>query len=108
MNIYDVESVELQIGISIGLIIYIFCFILLFLGKLFLLHLWLCIQNLTFYEHIKEKWKSYPYKNPFDKKSCWLNFSGLICKKIPKPSLDVNKSKDTKKGNLIYTDLIQF
>jgi len=103
-----VELVELQIGISIGLIIYNFCFILFFLGKLFLLHFWLCIQNLTFYEHIKEKWNNYPYKNPFDKKSCWLNFSSLICKKIPKPNLDAWKTKDTKKGDFIYSELFQY
>ena len=102
------ELVELQIGISIGLIIYIFSLIILFVGKLFLLHFWLCIQNLTFYEHIKEKWNSYPYKNPFDKKSCWLNFTYLICKKIPKPSLEADKNKDNKKEIGIYDDMIQY
>lgn len=67
MDFEDLDKINIQIGLSIAIIIYIFGFIFLFLGKLFLLHFWLCVQNLTFYEHIKEKWINYPYKNPFDK-----------------------------------------
>lgn len=78
------------------------------MGKLFLLHFWLCIQNLTFYEYIKEKWNNYPYKNPFDKKSCWLNFSGLICKKIPKPTLDTKKTNVKNKGELIFSEFYNY
>jgi hypothetical protein len=65
----ELRSAYLYIGLSFGMIFYIICFIFIFLGKLFLLHCWLTIQNLTFYEHIKHKWEGVPAKNPFDKYS---------------------------------------
>jgi palmitoyltransferase ZDHHC9/14/18 len=61
------NTAYLYIGLSFAMIFYTICFIFIFLGKLFLLHCWLTIQNLTFYEHIKQKWVTYPHKNPFDK-----------------------------------------
>lgn len=42
-------------------------FIVFFVGKLLLLHSWLAIKDLTFYEHIKKKWVKPPSLNPFFK-----------------------------------------
>jgi palmitoyltransferase ZDHHC9/14/18 len=66
-NTADLNTVYTYIGLCFAIIFYVVGFIFVFLGKLFLLHLCLTIQNLTFYEHIKKKWDEYPSKNPFDR-----------------------------------------
>ena len=55
--------------IIIGFIIlYNLLFVIIFIGKLFILHTYLVIKGLTFYEYSKDKMKSYPNKmNPFNR-----------------------------------------
>ena len=59
------------IGLSI-LMFFDLMFVIFFIGKLFLLHTWLLFKNLTFYEHVKEKWKKAPGVNPFFKYACYV------------------------------------
>lgn len=87
------ETVKIYIGLSFGVIFFVVCFIFLFIGKLFLLHLWLTVQNLTFYEHIKKKWSNFPWKNPFDRSSNMRNFCFIICRKVPRATLELFKRK---------------
>ena len=55
--------------IIIGFIIlYNLLFLIIFIGKLFILHTYLVFKGLTFYEYSKEKMKSFPNgMNPFNK-----------------------------------------
>lgn len=41
-------------------------FVITFLGKLFVLHMWLASHNITFYEHHKNAWGVHP-DNPYDR-----------------------------------------
>ena len=66
-NVNNRDNPYVFIGLSIAIIIYVVGFSFVFLGRLFTLHVWLTGQNLTFYEHIKKKWKNLPWKNPFDR-----------------------------------------
>jgi hypothetical protein len=58
-------------------------FVALFIGKLFMLHLYLIFENLTFYEYIKKKWKKPPGVNPYYKTCCY-SFYRIIMKFSPK------------------------
>jgi len=58
-------------------------FVALFIGKLFVLHLYLIFENLTFYEYIKKKWKKPPGVNPYYKTCCY-SFYRIIMKFSPK------------------------
>ena len=75
------------------MIIYIFCFVFIFLGKLFLLHFWLALQNLTFYEHIKKKWENFPSKNPFDKRDNCKNICSVVFRKQPISKLNLKEKR---------------
>ena len=44
-------------------------FIVFFLGKLVVIHIYLALKNVTFYEYVKKKLNIYP-SNPFKKYSC--------------------------------------
>lgn len=81
-NKADMKTVYLYIGLSIGILVFVALFIFIFIGKLFMLHAWLCHQNLTFYENLKEKWKGLPWKNPFNK-DLGYNCKRLLCTKRP-------------------------
>jgi hypothetical protein len=62
-------SLFITIGYSL-LAIYEFLFILLFLGKLFVIHSSLVLENMTFYEYFKKKIPMYFPTNPFKKYFC--------------------------------------
>ena len=62
-------SLFITIGYSL-LAIYEFLFILLFLGKLFVIHSSLVLENMTFYEYFKKKIPMYFPTNPFKKYLC--------------------------------------
>jgi hypothetical protein len=68
-NENEINSKVASSSIALCSIILVFnvSFISIFLGKLFILHLWLVVQNLTFYEYIKNKWYKSPNGNPFNK-----------------------------------------
>ena len=77
------------------------CFVVFFIGKLFFLHSYLVFKNLTFYEHIKEKWKKPPGINLLYKGICYTWYR-LICLFTPKSSLDVfydNNNNNVKSEN---------
>lgn len=77
------------------------CFVVFFIGKLFFLHSYLVFKNLTFYEHIKEKWKKPPGINLLYKGLCYTWYR-LICLFTPKSSLDVfydNNNNNVKSEN---------
>ncbi len=92
----DMDTIYTYIGLCFAEIFFIVCFIFFFLGKLFLLHLWLSIQNLTFYEHIKNKWDNYPYKNPFDRNHLWTNLYYVVCRRVPKANLEFSEQRKKK------------
>ena len=90
-----IENVYLYIGYSFVVLIFVFLFIFIFIGKLFILHAWLCSSNLTFYEHIKKKYNGLPWGNGYSKNSCKKNCFYLLCKKKPKAHLYVFLKKIT-------------
>jgi hypothetical protein len=47
-------------------IFYNVLFLIFFVGKLFIRYLFLTMNNLTFYDNFKDKWKKFPWKNPFN------------------------------------------
>ena len=85
-------------------ILYDLLFVVLFIGKLFILHTYLVIKNITFYEHAKNKLEIYPAGvNPFDKYS-FFNTRNVLFKFFKKSLLidslnkreENNKTKDGK------------
>ena len=98
------------------IILYDLLFIILFIGKLFLLHTYLVIKNITFYEYIKEKLNIFPKGiNPFNKYS-FFNSQNILFKSISKSLLiealkkqeeykntkDDKKNKKRKKKDSLY------
>jgi hypothetical protein len=78
-------------------------FVALFIGKLFVLHLYLIFENLTFYEYIKKKWKKPPGVNPYYKTCCY-SFYRIIMKFSPKSWFfmfynNENENENNKKNN---------
>ena len=73
--VFEIKKIQNKENAGYSLIIMISCvilydllFLILFIGKLFILHTYLIIKNITFYEYAKEKMKVYPIGiNPFDK-----------------------------------------
>ena len=56
------------------IILYNLLFVVIFIGKLFILHTYLVFKGLTFYEYSKEKMKVYPDNlNPFNKYKLFSN-----------------------------------
>jgi hypothetical protein len=43
------------------------------------------LENVTFYEQYKNKWKKSLWRNPYDKRNKWKNLIDLLCKRVPKP-----------------------
>ena len=74
------------------------CFVVFFIGKLFILHTWLVFKNLTFYENFKEKWKKPPGFNLLFKSYCYT-WKRLIWKFTPKSSLVIFNKKEKKNEN---------
>ncbi len=66
-DLHSKNNTSIIMGIAITIIIYDFCFLFMFLIKLFIVHFWLMCQNMTFYEYVKQKWDRVPGKNPFNK-----------------------------------------
>ena len=60
-------SLLLLLGLS-GVALVDLLFLIFFIGKLFLLHTYLVLKSLTFYEHIKKKFNKIPKVNPYYKK----------------------------------------
>ena len=86
-NLKNDKNTTLKIIISMSIIIlYDILFIIFFLGKLFILHTYFCFNNLTFYEYFKEKFKTVPGFNPYNKKF-FNNFTQIFCKKSRKTRL---------------------
>ena len=87
------------------IILYDLLFVVLFIGKLFILHTYLVIKNITFYEYAKNKLEIYPRGiNPFKKYSFFnyrnilFNFSkeSLLIEAIKKNKEENNKMKEGK------------
>ena len=84
------------IGMSI-IIFFDLMFVVFFIGKLFLLHTWLVLKSMTFYEHVKGKWKKAPGVNPFYK-TVFYTLKRVILNFTPKSTLavfydDIQESK---------------
>ena len=80
-------------------ILYDLLFVVLFIGKLFILHTYLVIKNITFYEHAKNKLEIYPAGvNPFDKYS-FFNTRNVLFKFFRKSLLidSLNKREENNK-----------
>lgn len=67
-------------------------FILFFLAKLLILHTRLIFNNLTFYEHIKKKWKRAPGINPYNF-FCGYHLGRLLCFSSNKSYLTVDNGQ---------------
>ena len=98
------NSLLLIIGLS-SVAFYNILFLVFFLGKLFLIHTYLVLKNITFYEHVKKKLNIYPL-NPF-KKYLFDVFKRFIFS-LPTKSLLVSflKEKDKKEQNLDKESII--
>ena len=84
-----------------GLILYNMLFIIIFIGRLLVIHTYLIIKNMTFYEYIKRKTNIYPQGlNPF-KKNLLFNCKHLLFKNQNKSNLlyALKKIQDNKKQN---------
>ena len=82
-------------------------FVALFIGKLFVLHLYLIFENLTFYEYIKKKWKKPPGVNPYYKTCCY-SFYRIIMKFSPKSWFFMfykQKNDENENKNLINKNI---
>ena len=68
-KIKNKESTKYTFIIVIGFIVlFNLLFLIIFIGKLFILHTYLVLKGLTFYEYSKEKMKIYPEEiNPYNK-----------------------------------------
>lgn len=94
-NIGDIKTTSyVYIGLTIGTIVFVFLFVFIFIGKLFLLHAWLCSQNFTFYEYIKNKFSGVPFGNPYNTRNNKIKtFFYLLCSKKPKQHLKIYLKK---------------
>jgi hypothetical protein len=80
-------------------ILYDLLFVVLFIGKLFIMHTYLVIKNITFYEHAKKKLEIYPTDvNPFDKYS-FFNRRNILFNCFKKSLLidSLNKREENNK-----------
>ena len=97
------KSLFITIGYSI-LAFYDIMFIILFLGKLFVIHSILVFKNMTFYEYFKNKIPIYYPTNPFKKYFCDV-YKRIIfthTKSLLLSYLDsLNEIKDSDKSNII-------
>lgn len=90
------------------IILYDILFLILFLGKLFFPHTYFCINNLTYYENYKKKFKKVPGFNPY-KFSFFYNFTNIFCKFSRKTrffdeifnSFEHEKTNDIQINNII-------
>ena len=105
------------------IILYNLLLVIIFIGKLFILHTYLVFKGLTFYEYSKEKMKIFPQElNPFNRYKFFSNKCILFLKKTQSHLLDVlnkhgksGKESDkeiinlkTKKKKLYKKDKIKF
>ena len=94
------ENISYVYVILISIIIlYDLLFIIFFIGKLFLLHTYLVIKNITFYEHAKGKLNIYPKGvNPYNKYP-FFNSENILFKLITKSLIiDFLKKQEEKKN----------
>jgi len=96
------------------IILYNTLFLVVFIGKLFILHTYLIFKGLTFYEYSKEKMRVYPDSlNPFNKYKIFSN-KCILFRNNEKSNLLhaltqnefnlMNKNKNIKIKNKIYRD----
>jgi len=93
---FDTNHFGLYMGLPAAMIFVCTCFLVFFLLSLFWTHLQLVVQNLTFYEFIKEKWSKYPTLNPSDKESVTKNVKYSLCRSVPHANLELNKKNDNQ------------
>jgi len=99
------KSLFITIGYSI-LAFYDILFIILFLGKLFVIHCSLVFKNLTFYEYFKKKIPMYYPTNPFRKYLCDVYKRVIFThtKSFLLSYLDsINEIKESDINNIIIT-----
>ena len=81
-NFYENTTLLIVISLS-SIMLYDLLFILIFLGKLFFVHTYLCSSNLLYYEYLKKKFKKPPGFNPYNI-SFLYNIKQIFCKRIRK------------------------
>ena len=97
-----------------SIIFYDLLFLSLFIGKLFILHTYLVIKDLTFYEHAKDKMSIYPKGiNPYNKYPVIDSRNVLFIKIIKSKLIDIlklkeenNKNKDKNKQKKIRDSIL--
>ena len=101
-NINNKENKDYTFIIIDGcIILYNLLFVIIFIGKLFLLHTYLVFKGLTFYEYSKEKMKIYPGElNPYNRYRFFSNKCILFSKKTKSHLLDaLNKNEKSEEEN---------
>ena len=80
------------------IILYDLLFLTLFIGKLFILHTYLVIKNLTFYEHAKNKMNIFPKDvNPYKKYPVFHSKTILFISRLKSKLFDALKLKEDNK-----------
>ena len=89
--------------ITIGcIVLYNLLFIIIFIGKLFILHTYLVFKGLTFYEYSKEKMKVYPDSiNPYNKYNLFSNKCILFRKNEKSNLLSALSLKEKESNNIL-------
>ena len=94
-------SITLIIMISC-IILYDILFLITFIGKLFILHIYLSIKNITFYEHAKSKLDIFPKGiNPYDKYPLFHPKNILFGKKLKSKLIYALKNQKMEKAKAI-------
>ena len=101
----DEKTTLLIVASLSSIMIYDLLFLLIFLGKLFLIHTYLCSSNFSYYEYIKKKFKKPPGFNPYNI-SFLYNVKHIFCKKarksiyLDKPYNNLDEEKIKIKENI--------
>ena len=109
-KIKNKESTQYVFIIIIGFIVlYNLLFLTIFIGKLFILHTYLVLKGLTFYEYSKEKMKIYPEGiNPYNKYKFFSNKCILFKKKVKSHLLDIINKEYSEKEKEKEIRVIKF
>ena len=107
--VFEIKKIKNKENTGYALLIMISCvilydllFISLFIGKLFILHTYLNIKNMSFYEHAKDKMNIFPRGiNPF-KKYPFFNSTNILFNSNSKSKLldELEKVEEAKKESL--------
>ena len=96
--IFSVRKVFVVLILAL-VVFYDLMFCVFFLVKLLVIHSFLIVKGMSFYEYIKMKFKNGIENNPYNR-GFSRNFKGLFCAEIPQSKIDLSKERED--GKKIY------